>query len=477
MRTYDFDFIIIGGGAGGLVAAKFARGLGKRVAIIEKKRLGGECTLTGCVPSKTLINIANKVHKIRELEELGVVVRNSTQFDTSRVMPHVRATIEKVYNTHTPEKLEKEGITTIIGFPRFENSHTLADGETRYLAKKILIATGSAPFIPSIQGLDSVSYYTNETIFTISELPKSLIIIGGGPIGIEMANAFSKLGTNVIVIERQERILSNEDEELVQSLAKRMESQGIRLCTGMTVEKVRKSGDGIVVIAKDNGDNEYEEFSTDSLLIAVGRKPNVGDLGLEAIGVVYDRKGIKVDATLRTTVKNLYACGDVVGPYLFSHIAERQAIIATRNALLPFSRKIDYEHVVWVTFSDPEFAAAGLTEVQARERYGNSIKVYKQRFNAVDRGITDNKEFGCAKFICSKRGKLLGAHILGNRAGELIHEIQLGKTFGIPFWKFDRVIHAYPTYSDIIKKAARLAYIDSLQNNLFARIAKLFFGK
>ncbi len=477
MKSHDFDFIILGGGSGGLVAAKLARGLGKRVAIIEKKKLGGECTWTGCIPSKTLINIAYKFQAIKDLQELGIVVPDTTAYDTAQVMSHVRATVEKVYSTHTPAKLDQEGITTIIGPPQFRDPHTLlVDGEI-YKAKKILLATGSSPFVPPIEGLESISYHTNETIFSISTLPASLLIIGGGPIGIEMAHAFHKLGVKVSLVEQQNRIMGHEDEELASLLAEHMRSQGISLYTGKSVEKVVKKNGTISAQVKDQQTNKYEEILTESVLVAVGRKPNVDDLDLEKIGVVFDKKGIKVDTTLRTTVKNIYACGDVVGPYLFSHMAERQAVIATRNALLPLSRAVKYDHVAWVTFSDPELAAAGLTEQQAREEYGGGIKIYKQEFGSVDRGMTDGQEFGLAKFICTKRGKLLGAHILGSHAGEIMHEVQLGKTFNIPFWKFDRVIHAYPTYNDSIKKAARRAYVDKLQQNIFIRLVKALFGK
>ncbi len=474
MSKFDFDLIVIGGGAAGLVSAKLANGLGKKVAIIEKEKLGGECTWTGCVPSKTLIKTANIAHQIKTKEKYGLSTSQEIILNTDNVMSYVRSIPEKIYSTHTPEILEKEGLKILTGLPKFINNNEINLDGKKLSAKKFIIATGSSPFIPPIDGIDKIPYLTNQTFFKLEQLPKSIIIAGGGPIGTELACALNRLGTQVTIIEMQENILAREDTELAQILEQTLANEGIKILTQTKVEKVEQNQDKINVIY--NSKNKTEQISTDAFFVATGRKPNLENLNLEKAGIEFNKKGIITNEKLQTTAKNIYACGDVVGPYQFSHMAEYQAIIATKNALLPIKKNIDYSGIIWATFSDPEFAHAGLTEKEAKEKYGDKIKTYKQEYKSIDRAVTDQSQIGLAKFVCDKKGKLLGAHILGNRAGEIIHEIQLGKKYGIKFNKFDSVIHAYPTYSDIVKKAARKCYIDILQNNFWIKILKKFIN-
>jgi pyruvate/2-oxoglutarate dehydrogenase complex dihydrolipoamide dehydrogenase (E3) component len=236
--------------------------------------------------------------------------------------------------------------------------------------------------------------------------------------------------------------------------------------------KVKKENNNIIATCDSGG--KTVEVSGDALLVATGRMPNVSDLGLDDVGVIYDKRGIKTNQKLQTSIKNIYACGDVVGPYQFSHMAEYQAIIATKNAFLPYSKKVNYNNRIWVTFCDPEFASCGLNEFQAREKYGNNVCVYRVEYKSIDRAVTDECKLGAAKFICDRKGNLLGANILGPRAGEIIHEVQLGKMYNIKFSKFDDVIHAYPTYSDVIKKAARMCRVDLLQRNIWIKLIRMF---
>lgn len=461
-----FDVLVIGGGAGGFVSAKFANGLGKKVAMIEKERLGGECTWTGCVPSKALIHAASSSAKVEN------------------VMNHVRSVRERVYNSHPPESFEALGIKIIMGAPTFVNDHTVRVNDTTISAKKIILATGSSPFVPpplipsdsrsesyrGIEGLDTVPYLTNNNFFDLEKLPESLVIMGGGPIGVELACALNKFGVRVTVVEMQEHVLAREDKQLAELLQEKMRGDGITILTGNKVVGVAKREGGVVATCEDNF-GKKTEVSAQRLLVATGRKPNVDGLGLEAAGVAYDRLGITVNKYLQTSAKHIYACGDVVGPYQFSHMAEYQAVVATRNALLPFKKKVDYDkNKIWVTFCDPELASCGMNELEVRERYGDRIRLYKIEYKTIDRAMTDSVDFGLAKFVCDRKGRLLGAQVLGPRAGEVVHEVQVARRHGISLAKLDSVIHAYPTYCDVTKKAARLCRVELLRDNFFIKL-------
>ncbi len=464
---YDYDIVILGGGSAGLVSSKLAQGLGKKVAIIEKERLGGECTWTGCVPSKTIIKSAYVAHIFKQLDQFGFALSGQATLDTSGVLDHVRNVIYEIYETHTPKKLRELGIDVIKGSPSFIDRHHLkADGKTISFNKAI-IATGSKPFIPPIEGVNDVPYLTNENIFLLEKLPSSLIILGGGAIGCEMASALNRLGVKVTIVEMQDHLLVKEDAELVEQLTAIFKDEGITIRTSLTARTVRYENGSIVVTCENI--NGQEDLYAEAWLIAVGRRANVEGLNLDKIGIIYDNRRIHIDALLRTTVTNIYACGDVVGPYLFSHMAFHQAALATRNALLPFSSKINYDHVVWVTFTDPELASAGLTEEQAREKYGNSIKVFRRAYEKIDRAHTQRDTRGMCKIICDKQGHIIGAQVLGAHAGDIVHELQVMKYFGKKLHTLYHVIHAYPTYSEIIWHIAKEAYIERLRNHVLIR--------
>lgn len=468
---YDYDIIIIGGGPAGLVASKLAAGLGKKVALIEKDRLGGDCTLYGCVPTKALIATANYVHYAKEVGPFGCVVDTSC-LDTEKVLKQVQAIVEEIYSGHTPEVLANEGITVLKGAPEFIDKNRITLQGKTLSAKKFLITTGSRPFIPPIEGLEAVPYFTNKNFFTLKKLPKSLLILGGGPIGVEFSGCLQRLGTQVTIIERSDRILPREDEEMIPLVTKTLQDDGVTLKTGLTAVKALKSEQGISLECVDSK-GEKTTLSAEQLLLAVGRSPNIEELALEKAGVSYTKRGITVSNTLQTTAKNIYAAGDVVGPYLFSHMAEYQASLATRNALIPvFKQKVNYKQAVWVTFTDPELASAGLTEKAAREKYGDSIKVYRSYYKNYDRPRTDNRREGMAKIICDKKGYIIGTHIYGARAGDLIGEVQLGTYYNLKFSSFYKVIHPYPTYTDVIWQASKKAYIESLKNNWFLKIVR-----
>ena len=473
---FDYDIVVIGAGSAGLVACKLANGLGKKTVLIEKRKIGGDCTWFGCIPSKTLIKSAYMAHQTKRLGKFGLELNGPIELDAKKVMAHVRAVVEADAAAHPSQSYEAEGINVIFGEPRFLDDHRIQIDSRTISSKKFVICTGSSPLIPPVDGLNDISYLTNETVFDIETLPESMLVLGAGPIGIELSAALNRLGVKVTVLLRSGQILKKEDTELSNRLLGILQAEGLNvLANTKTKSFYLKNGKIIASVENEQGQIELE---AESVLVAVGRKPNVNDLDLEKAGVEFNAKGIIVDKQLRTTAKNIYAAGDVVPPYLFTHIAEYEAVIATTNASLPLPvRKTNYEHVLWCTYTDPELARAGLTESQAREKYGDKIRIYRWEHKDVDRAKTDLAQNGLTKIICDKKGKILGVHILGHGAGELMHEVQLAKSVGLSFSKIASVIHAYPSYSDAIRQPAKRCYIEMLQNNFFIKSAKSIISK
>ncbi len=473
---FDYDVVIIGAGSAGLVACKVANGLGKRTALIEKRKLGGDCTWFGCVPSKTLIKSANIAYQMTRLREFGLEPSAPIELNADRVMAHVRAVVHADADGHPPKSYEAEGINVLFGAPFFLDNHRIDLDGKKISSKKFIVCTGSHPYVPSIKGLEDIPYLTNETIFNLEALPKSMIILGAGPIGIELSAALNRLGVKITIIQRSADILKKDDKELVDRLVQILRAEGVEILTETQTTRFARQGDKLVAdIEDEKGDRQIE---AESVLVSVGRRPNLDGLALEKAGVEFDSKGIKVDSHLKTNAKNIYACGDVVPPYLFSHIAEYEAIIATTNACFGLPIKTaNYDNVLWTTYTDPELAHAGLTEEQARRRYGDNIRIYRWEHKDVDRAKTDLAQNGLSKFICDNKGKLLGIHILGHGAGELMHEAQLAKSLGLPFSKIASVIHAYPSYSDAVRQPAKRCYIDILQSNFFIKLIKKIVPK
>ncbi len=477
MSSFDYDLIVIGGGAAGMVSSTMAAGLGKKVALVEHRMLGGECTHSGCVPSKALIKAANicRYASGEGGSEYGLAEGPPRSVNPEYVMDHVRNVVRKVYDGHRPEVFRERGMEIVFGSPVFtDNHHIEVEGET-LSAESFIIATGSSAFIPPIEGIDTVPYLTNESAFELKKLPRSMIVLGGGPIGTELAQALSRLGVHITIVEMAEQIMIREDKELRDLLARRLADEGLVLLTRTKAVRLSQE-EGMISLTVEGPDRETRAVTAESILVAVGRVVNTEGLGLEKAGVHHSPKGIAVDDALRTSSPNIYACGDVVGPYQFSHMAEYQARIATQNALLPIKKHADYEHYIWCMFTDPELAHAGLTEDEARQKYGEKVRVYRWEYGNTDRGKTDMEGFGLSKIICNDRYKILGAHILGSRAGDVIHEIQVAKTFDIPLYKLDSVIHIYPTFSDVIKQPAKVCHIDELKGNPFVQVLGALFG-
>lgn len=460
----EYDLIVIGAGSAGLTAAYGARALGKRVALVERDRIGGECTYTGCVPSKALLASARVAATVARLSDFGLTAEPPVVLDTSGVLARVRAVVAEIAADHTPEGLESEGISVLLGETRFEGPHALRVGEIIHTASRFIIATGSSPRVPDIEGLADSGYLDNKTVWDLDTVPESLAILGGGPIAAEMGLALARLGARVTIIQTGDRMLPHDDSELVERLTAILTSGGIRILTSVKVERVERVGMLTALFAEDGS----EVVSASTLLVATGRNPNT-DLGLEAAGVEYDRDRITVDRNMRTTARHIYAAGDVVGPYRFTHVAERQALSAAINASLPVNRAVRYDDLVWVTFTDPELAHLGLTEEQARARHGDDIDVYCYEFAYQDRARTEAAPAGLAKYIVGRDGRLLGAHILGERAGEMIAEAVVVQQRKLPFSALSSVMHPYPTFSDAVKRPADKASLAELRRNTVVR--------
>jgi pyruvate/2-oxoglutarate dehydrogenase complex dihydrolipoamide dehydrogenase (E3) component len=456
------DLVIIGAGSGGLVAAAFAVQLGARVTMIEKNRIGGDCTWTGCVPSKALLKAAKIAQEVRTARHYGIETAPPVA-DMRRVRDYVQSAIEAVYQYETPEELNQAGIDAVVGQAHFLDPHTVQVGEHMVRSNAFLITTGGHAFIPPIPGLDQVRFITYEQIFENDHLPQTLTVIGAGPIGMEMAQAYRRLGSEVTIID--EHVLPKDEPEAQDVIRRVFEREGIRFVIGR-VNAVRSDGDKIAVFTAEN------ETRGEMLLVAVGRRPTVHGLDLEKAGVKYSDKGIPVDDHLRTNMKHIYAAGDVVGGYQFTHLAAWQAFQAVRNALLPGHTSGGASVVPWVTYTDPEVAHAGLTEEQARKEFGNDIDVHRWSMGKVDRAVCENDTDGFIKVLTKKGGSIIGATIVAARAGEMISEIVLGIENG--WWLKDiaGAIHAYPTYSVAIQQLASAATVEQLLSGTQGRIIR-----
>jgi len=462
-----YDLVIIGGGSAGLTAAGFAVQLGARVALVEKHRIGGDCTWTGCVPSKTLLKAAKVAHQMRTADRHGLTPVEP-EVDLASVMAHVRAVIAGVYEHESPELLRADGIDVFLGAARFLDPHTLAVDEARLTARHVLIATGTHPFIPPVAGLDGVDYLTYESVWSLEVLPLHLLVVGAGPIGCEMAQAFRRLGSQVTLVVSRDRVLPRDDPAASRVLSEVFEAEGIDLRYNARAERAWRNNDedGIHLVA--GGD----ELLGDVLLIAAGRRPNVDGLDLEKAGVAYSAQGIQVDEHLRTSQRHIYAAGDCTGGYQFTHYAGWQAFMAVRNALLPGASKGVTDLVPWTTFTDPEVAHIGLTEDQAREKFGDAVMTCQWPMEKVDRARAEGNIAGFLKLVHKKDGTLLGATIVAARAVEMIHEWIVALDRGLKVGDLAGAIHVYSTYSTASMQAAAAIRVEQLLSGASGRVVR-----
>jgi pyruvate/2-oxoglutarate dehydrogenase complex dihydrolipoamide dehydrogenase (E3) component len=451
------DLVILGGGPGGLVVASVAAQLGLRVTLIEKSaRLGGDCLHTGCVPSKTLIHMARTAHMARCGARTGLLTE-MPGIDFSKAIDEVNRVIEKIQQHDDPERFRSYGCEVRFGSARFTSPHEVTvDGEV-LSSRRFVIATGSMPAIPPIPLLEQTGFDTNETIFKRRTLPDHLAVIGCGPVGVELAQAFSRLGSRVTLIEAADRLLLHEDEQTSSLLQHALEGEGIRIITAAQVAGVRREGDARQIALADGRTVECER-----ILIATGRRPVVHGLGLEEAGVEFGKQGIGIDRRLRTSQKHIYAIGDVCGPYQFTHMAEYQADVALANIVFRTPKKTDYRVVPRVVYTDPEVASVGLTEVEAKAK-GIRYDVAEFPVAEIDRAITDGHDEGAARLLISK-GRIAGASLVGPQAGELIHELALAMQVNAKVKDIAAMVHAYPTQAQIVRRTINKSYAHLLHS-------------
>jgi pyruvate/2-oxoglutarate dehydrogenase complex dihydrolipoamide dehydrogenase (E3) component len=443
MSRAEYDLAVIGAGAGGLTAARFAVQLGARVLLVERDRIGGDCTWTGCVPSKSLIRVAKAAHEIRSAHRFGIGGGSCT-VDMKQVRDYVQRKVQETYEPTAPDALKREGIDVALGPASFENERTLRIGERSILARRYLVCTGATPVTPSIEGLDGTPHFTYHNIFDSPRLPESLIVIGGGPLGMELAQAFRRLGSHVAIVARH--LLPHDDPDAADVLRRVFERESVRFVQGRAIS-VRQELAGIVVASDTGGEARGE-----CVLVAAGRRPNITGLALDRAGVAHSERGIVVDDRLRTNIPHIYAAGDVLGGEQFSHVAGWQAFEATRNALLPGSSSGRPNPMAWVTFTDPEVAQVGPTEISARHRLGPAITVTRWDLARVDRAKCDDDEEGFIKLLSDGRGTLIGATIVAGRAGELSGELSLAVAQRLSVSDVATAVHAYPTYATALQQ-------------------------
>ena len=443
------DICVIGGGAGGLAVAAAAAQMGASVALIEKAKMGGDCLNYGCVPSKALLAAGHAAESVRRAVRFGVA-GGEPAIDAKAVHGHVHGSIAALAPHDSQERFEGLGVKVIRAPARFTGRRQVEAGDFRVTARRLVVATGSSPFAPPISGLEGTPYFTNETIFDLGRIPNHLLIVGGGPIGMEMAQAFRRLGAEVTVLEMF-TIMPNDDPELVEVVRGRLAADGVDIREGVNIAGVEKAGDGVRMIMETHGVETKVEGS--HLLIAAGRRANVGGLDLEKAGIAYSPKGIEVDARLRTSNKKIFAIGDVAGGFQFTHVAEYHAGIVIRNALFRIPAKAKTGAVPWVTYTDPELAQVGLTEERAKERQGE-IRVLRWPFADTARARAEGETDGLVKAITSRKGRILGAGIAGPRAGELIHSWVLAMSNNLKIGALAGMIAPYPTFGEASKRAA-----------------------
>ncbi len=448
------DICVIGGGSGGLSVAAAAAAFGVPVVLIEKGKMGGDCLNYGCVPSKAMLAAGKHAQAVRDAKKFGVMASPDFDVDFKAVANHVKSVIDTIAVNDSVERFTALGVTVISAKAQFRDAITVLAGDYEIRPRRFVIATGSSPFVPPIPGLDTVAHFTNENIFENTRRPDHLVVIGGGPIGLEMAQAHRRLGSEVTVLEAA-RAFGKDDPELAAVVLDRLGAEGIVIREGAKVTRVEKSGRSGVRVIFETANGE-EKVDGTHLLVAVGRKPNV-DLGLEAAGIEFDRRGIKVDDKLRTTNKRAYAIGDVAGSLQFTHMAGYHAGLVIRSILFRMGAKPDVSIIPWATYTDPELAHVGMDEKTARDKV-KQINVLRWPFHENDRAQAERKTAGMVKIIADRKGRILGATIVGANAGELIGLWALAITKKMTLRDMTAYVPPYPTMTEAGKRAAVTFY-------------------
>ena len=453
-KAFDYNVVVVGAGSAGLVTSYIAAALQAKVALIEKHKMGGDCLYTGCVPSKALIRTAKLLHHAARAKDFGLDSVD-VKFDFATVMERVQRIIKKIEPNDSVERYTKLGVECIEGAATIRTPFTVEVNGRLLTTLNIVVATGARPLVPQMPGLEKVQYLTSDTVWNLRELPKRLVVLGGGPIGCELSQCFKRLGSKVTLVQSQPFILPREDNDVSDFLQKRLAEEGLQVLTNHRAERIECDGESKFLICTSDGKELRVPF--DHILLALGRKANVTGFGLEELGVRISKKGtIEADEFLRTNFSNIYVAGDVTGPFQFTHVAAHQAWYASINALAsPFkSFKADYRVIPWCTFTDPEVARVGLNEIEAKER-NIQYRTTVYEMADLDRAITDGSDYGFIKVLTPIKGdKVLGATIVGEHAGDLLIEFVTAMKHGIGLNKILGTIHTYPTLAEANKYVA-----------------------
>jgi pyruvate/2-oxoglutarate dehydrogenase complex dihydrolipoamide dehydrogenase (E3) component len=474
-KTLNVDICVIGAGSGGLSVAAGASQMGAKVALIEKGKMGGDCLNYGCVPSKALLAAGHAAEAHRRSARFGVA-KDQPMIDAKGVFGHVHGAIAAIAPNDSVERFEGLGVRVIQAEGRFTGPDEVTAGETRIRARRFVVATGSSAFVPPIPGLEAAGYHTNETVFYADRLPSHLIVIGGGPIGIELAQAHRHLGAKVTVLELF-TVMPKDDPELVDVVKKQLHEDGIEILEGVAIAGVDKARSGVAVRFRKSKDDAGESRIEGShILVATGRRPNVDGLDLEKAGVNYSKKGIEVDARLRTSNKKVFAIGDVSGGLQFTHVAGYHAGIVIKNALFRLPAKVDTGAVPWVTYTSPELAQVGMTEAEARKAHGGDIRILRWPYHENDRAQAEGLTEGMVKAVVTPKGRILGCGIAGAHAGELIHTWVLAMSAKLKIGALAQMIAPYPTLGEVSKRAAGSFYTPQLFSERTRKIVR-FLGR
>ena len=454
MAQQRYDLIVIGAGAAGSTAATTAAQKGARVAMIERDKIGGTCLNYGCDPTKTMIYIAKLLYTTQRAEQFGLHVANA-HVQWNEVMSWVQQVIKDIRGGTSDEasaKLAKQGVEVIHGEAAFVSAHELSVGERTLQAERIIIATGGKEVILPIEGLNEAGYITNVEAVSLPTLPRRLAVIGGGAIGMEFAQMFSRFGVEITVLEHSSQLLDKEDREVAETLCTLLRKEGLRLETNVEVRRVQRQQDGKCLTIRC-GDHEEEQLVVDEILLAVGRQPALESLHLEKAGVKTTKKGIEVDATLRTNIPHIWAAGDITCGLQFTHVAYEQGKIAAHNAFSQETQTFDHLVIPWVTFTNPALAHVGKTEEQLKED-GVKYRTGRKYFKEVERAVAEGKTDGLVKLLVDEQGHILGGHILAAEAGNLLAPIILAMQAGLPADQLANTIMPYPTLVEGVRWAA-----------------------